>query len=230
MKIIPNSSTILYKALSVDRNKFLRDTFPQVYQNSTDMPLPSPRKAGISKEKLRQKALSIINNHTLVCSSVSFGLGLPSNPYLAPATIAGDLSQYLSQLIIMAQKIGYLHGLQDLSSMDDEAQFRLQKGMLMIMLGQGTNRALSNLIKSYSKPLGKYILKKSASNGVARKVIAFFVTKLGGEVLTKKGISRFLSKLIPGISGCISFAITWGSFKKASNRLLDYFEEEFVAA
>lgn len=230
MKIIPtNCKNIIYKALSVDRNKFLMETFPQIYSNS-NKPVINPLKAGISKEKLRQKAQSIINNHTFACSSISFGMGLPSNPFIIGATLAGDLTQYLAQLTIVAQKIGYLYGLQDLSAMDDETQYRLQKGMLLIMLGQGTNRALSNLIKSYSKPLGKFILKKSSSSGVGKKVIEFLITKLGGEVISKKGVSRFLSKILPGISGCISFAITWGSFKQASYRLLDYFEQEVANA
>ena len=212
------------KMFYVDRNNFLREAFPQVYQGySYGDELPSPRAAGVSQADLKKKASSIIKHHTLLCSSVSGGLGIPGG-LAAPATLVADIAQYYGQLVLVAQKIGYLYGLPNLDNLDDEGEYKLLLGLINIMLGQGVNRAVLNVIKNYEKEIGKFVIKKCGKDKVFEKVVRFFVTKVAGEVMGKRGVSRVLGKVIPFVGGAASFTITWFSFKPACNRLLGYFE------
>ena len=225
-------SNLVIKAVKnmtyVDRNDFLRKTFPSLYSSYQKQDnLPSPAQLGVDAATLRQKALSIIRKHKFVCASISGGLAIPGGLSMA-ATIPADLAQYYAQLLPVAQKIAYLYGLQDLAKADDQTEYECLIAMLYIMMGQTLNRSMANVLKNYTKPLIKKILQNRGSDKVIQRVIEFAITKIGGEMVTKKGVPRFISKVIPGISAGISFALTWGFFSQACNRLLNHFERHVL--
>lgn len=212
--------------LYVDRNSFLRKTFPQAYGSRTgNSPLPAPKQMGISTAELHQKAMGIIRNYTLRTSFISAGLGIPGGAMI-PVTVSTDLYQYYGQLLIVAQKISYLYGLNDLSQADDETQFQILSSMLWIMLGHGGKKAAANVLKSYMKPLQKYILKNPVSSNCLQRVIRFIVTRVGAQQLTKRGVMEVLKKALPIVSGAVSGTITWVTFKPACIRILAHFENQ----
>ena len=76
----------------VDRNEFLRKTFPKTYVacRGKDQ-LPSPAQLGVKASVLKQKAESVIRKHKFVCASISGGLGIPGGAGMA-ASIPADFS------------------------------------------------------------------------------------------------------------------------------------------
>ena len=213
----------------VDRNEFLRKTFPKTYVACRGKDhLPSPAQLVVKASVLKQKAESVIRKHKFVCASISGGLGIPGGAGMA-ASIPADLAQFYGHLLVVAQKIGYIYGMQDLSQADDQTEYECLIALLYIMMGQTLNRSLSNVLKNCTKPFVRTVFQNRGGKEVFQRVMEFAVTKIGGEMLTKKGISRVASKLIPGISAGVSFGLTWMFFDQGCNRLLKHFERELVA-
>ena len=219
------------KVIYVDRNDFLRKIFPAVYSSyGNHNNLPSPLQAGVNKSTLKQKALSVLRKHRLICSSISGGITFMTGPVSIPV----DVAQYYENLFTAAQKIAYIYGMQDLRQADDQTEYECLVALFYIMIGHSIDQSMKATLKRCMEPvLNKVIdkiVKNRSSKEVMQRIIEFAVTKMLGETVSKKGLSRVLGKLVPCVSGAVSFALTWGFFTKACNRLITHFERQVLAA
>ena len=208
----------------VNRDDFLRATFPKIYKNNCDKIL-APEELGVSQKDLYDKAREIIRNHTLKTTISSATLAIPGGTLMF-ASIPADLYQYCHQLLIVGQKLSYLYGMPDLDKTNDSVQFNVLCGMLMIMLGHKINAASKPLIHLAIKEAGKKIIANQGSKSAFYRAITFVLKNMGIKQLSNKGIMKTMGKIIPFISSVVSGTITFSSFYPACNRLHRCLEKE----
>lgn len=207
----------------IKRGSFLRKELSSRFDENVvnNAILNSPAKSGINKDQIKKISKGCIKYHRAGVSSVSFLSGLPGGWWIA-GTVPADLSQFFWHVIVILQKLAYLHGWPELYNEKDEIDdetlllFTVFIGVMFgangaaKVLGELSEKVASEVVKKLpQKPLTKY--------GIYR--LAKEVAKWLGIKLTKESFAIYLSKIIPVISGFISGGITWVSFSVMSYRL-----------
>jgi hypothetical protein len=186
----------------------------------------SPQRAGIPPEIIRKISESTIAWHKTGVTTTSIAAGIPGGWWMA-GTIPADLTQYFWHVIVVLQKLAYLHGwpelLKDGQELDDETLHVLTIFVGVMLGAAGAGKVLADLAERISKEV-IVRLPKEALTKWGLYTLAKEIAKWIGVKLTKEGFARIVAKAIPLISGAISGAITWWSFSRMSARLHSHLE------
>jgi hypothetical protein len=212
----------------IDRAAFLRKelskhTTKEVWQCAIET---TPAKAGVSKETVRRIATSSIKWHRAGVSSVSFAAGVPGGWWIA-AAVPADLTQFFWHAIVILQKLAYLYGWPDLlnetSELDDETLLLLTIFIGVMLGAESSAKVLGDLAERLAAQVLKRLPREALTKwGLFR--LAREIAKWIGIKLTKEAFARYLSKLVPVLSGLISGTVTWVSFSLMTNRLATHLE------
>jgi hypothetical protein len=172
--------------------------------------------AGIPIDILNKLADGTIKNETLRATSLSSLAGIPGGLGML-ATVPGDLVQFYTHVMRVAQKLAYIYGHKEIN-LDDAEQSELMI-FLAVMFGiDCTVNTLAKLIAANSTKISTRIvskpLTKYAIYNISKKVL-----KWVGINLTKKSFGGFFGKLIPIVGGAVSGVITYLTFPTMAKRL-----------
>jgi uncharacterized membrane protein YfcA len=221
-------SALALPGARISRAAYLRTElskhFPDdVVQKAIDT---TPAKAGSPSSTIRSIAQSSINWHRNGVTATSFVAGVPGGWWMV-GTIPADLTQFFWHVVVILQKLAYLHGwpelLEDGAEPDDETLLILTI-FVGVMFGAGTAaKALANLAERVGAQVIKRLPQKALTKwGVYN--LAKLVAKWIGIRLTKQGFAQIVAKGIPVVSGFVSGLISWVSFSTMSRRLREHLE------
>ena len=207
----------------IDRASFLRKELSKHFSDEVveKAVQTRPAEAGIPKTAIQSIAKSSIKWHRAGVTSVSFAAGIPGGWWMA-GTIPADMTQFFWHVVVILQKLAYLHGWPSFADeneeLDDETLlvFTIFVG---VMFGAGAaSKALGDLAEKVAGQVISRLPREALTKyGIYR--LAKEVAKWIGVKLTKETFSRFIAKAIPIISGFLSGGITWISFSLMSKRL-----------
>ncbi|VBL42608.1 Uncharacterised protein [Burkholderia pseudomallei] len=140
-------------------------------------------------------------------------------------TIPADLTQFFWHVVVITQKLAYLHGWPDLyadgEELDDETLhiFTIFIGVMFGAAGAGAllTKLSENVAKEVATRLPRMPLTKWGLYTLAKQIAKWI-----GVKLTKQTFARIASKAVPVLGGLASGAITWISFSQMSLRLLSH--------
>lgn len=207
----------------VDRTKFLRSTFgPHMADDLVQRAVAStPAKAGIPEEVRRRAADSSIKWHRAGVSATSLAVGLPGGWWLA-GTMPTDLTQYFWHVIVLAQKLAYLHGWPELlpegEEIDDETRLVMTMFIGVSLGAEGAASGLNKLATALGAEAAKR-MPRAALTKYALYNVAKLVAKWIGISLTKKKFAELVGRAIPIAGGVIAGALTWAIFGASAKRL-----------
>ena len=184
----------------------------------------------LGTKKTEQMASSVINNHTMIATSVSTISGIPGGFTMA-ATIPADLVQYYFNVFVVAQKLAYFYGYPDLrdeSGKLSDTAANVLTVFVGIMAGVSTaNQAMKVLSHSIAreavKQLPKYALTKTLPYQLVKRVAMEI-----GVLLTKRSFTLGVSRAIPIVGGIVSGVITWASFRPQAKKLLKTLQNDEI--
>lgn len=186
----------------------------------------SPAKAGVSKETIRRIATASIKWHRAGVSAVSFAAGIPGGWWIA-GTVPADLTQFFWHVLVILQKLAYLYGWPELfteeTELDDETLLILTVFIGVMLGAESAAKVLSDIAERVATQVLKRLPRESLTKwGLYR--FAREIAKWIGVKLTKESFARYLSKIVPILSGLISGTVTWVSFSLMTNRLAIHLE------
>jgi hypothetical protein len=216
-------SALAMPGAKIDRNSFLKKELskrcsPTMVQQAIEK---RPALAGIDEHTIKKIALANIKFHRAGVTSVSFAAGLPGGWWMA-GTVPADMTQFFWHVIVILQKLAYLYGwpslINDDEEIDDETLLVISL-FVGVMFGAGAaSKALGDLAEKFAQQVISRLPKKALTKYAIYR-IAKEVAKWIGIKLTKESFAKFLSKLVPVVSGFISGTITWISFSAMSKKL-----------
>jgi hypothetical protein len=148
-------------------------------------------------------------------TAISFAGGVPGGWWIA-GTIPADLVQYFWHVLVVAQKLAYLHEWPSLFG--DEVNVDDTKLVLTLFVGvmlgvQGASEALGGFSTAAFTKLALYRAAK-----VVKRLIA--------ASLTKKGFAESIGRAVPLVGGVVAGTFTWMAFGKGCQRLLEHLEPQ----
>lgn len=176
--------------------------------------------AGFSKSRVDQIAKKIISSSVIDSTKYSFLAGMPGG-FAMIATIPADTAQFYAHALILAQKLAYLYGYDDL--WDGEANYDEAKNQMLLFLGvmfgvSGSAATLkvvtANLSNQALKKLPQKALTKTFYYPIIKKI-----AKILGLSITKQSFAKGVSKVVPVIGGFISGGITYASLNHMGSKL-----------
>lgn len=206
------------KAIKVDRREFLFKLFKdheQVNEIIENGPISI-----IDEDKLRRIAVRLIDQTTLMSSSISFATGLPGGIAVV-GTIPADIIQFYGMSVILAQKLMYLYGYPNMYNDDNLSEDGRASliAFLGVMLGiSGANVLVKGLSTNIAKQAAKKLPQKALTKTAYYPVIKKIVVALGGK-LTKTSFAKSVSKFIPVVGGIVSGGMTLATLKPMGMRL-----------
>lgn len=212
----------------VNRAKFLRSAFgPHVGDELVEQAVDqTPAKAGVPQHVLGRVVESSVKWHRAGVSATSAVAGLPGGWWLA-GTLPTDLTQYFWHVIVLAQKLAYLHGwpelLQEGEEVDDETKLVLTM-FIGVSLGiegaaTGLNRLATAVGQEAARRLPRAPLTKYAIYNLAKHVAKWL-----GISLTKRKFAELVGRVIPFVGGVVAGGVTWAVFGSSAKRLREYLE------
>jgi hypothetical protein len=212
----------------IDRSAFLRSALsPHAPSNIVEAAIErTPAKAGIPKDLIAKIAKSSIKWHRAGVSATSAIAGLPGGWWIA-GTIPADLAQYFWHVLVVLQKLAYLHGwpslLQDDKDIDDETKLVLTLFVGVMLGAQGATNGVSKLATAIGSEVTKRLPRASLTK-YAIYQIAKQVAKWIGVNLTKKKFAEFIGRAVPVVGGLIAGTVTWLAFGAGAQRLLEHLD------
>lgn len=220
-------SALLVPFVKVERDVFLRKEL-SVYCSGDylDNAVIAPTKF-LDKKIIDKIADGCIKNHLTYVCSVSALAGIPGGWALA-GTIPADLAQFYAQVLVLTQKLIYLYGWPDLTTVDgelDDETTQILTLFIGVMMGSvaasnGLKQIGVELAKEVAKRLPKQALTKYAVYNIAKQCAKWI-----GVKLTKQTFSRRLAKIIPLIGAPISATVTYITFKPMAIKLKEHLDE-----
>lgn len=212
----------------VDRGAFLRKELSRRFDDETVARAieTTPAKAGIPSSAVEALARACISRHRAGVSAASFGAGLPGGWWMA-GTIPADVSQFLWHVLVILQKLAYLHGWPELfegESGPDEETLLVLTVFVGTMLGAGTAGKLLGEIAEHVVAQVVTRLPKQALTRWGIYQLAKGVATWLGMRLTRQGFARGVAMAVPVLGGVISGAVTWLTFSAMSERLRRHLE------
>ena len=168
-----------------------------------------PATAGIPIELVDELADACIRGHVVKASSISFLTGIPGGLAMA-ATIPADIAQFYWHALVLAQKLAYLYGWQDLlkeGEVDEDTEFQLT---LLIGTMMGASAARRGLV-DLSERLAVQIAHRLPRQPLTKYAVYNLTKRVGtwiGVRITKGTFSRGVAKVIPFIGAAISAGVT----------------------
>jgi hypothetical protein len=212
----------------IDRAAFLRSALTShVVADVVEAAVAStPAKAGIPAATIKKAAQSSVAWHRVGVSATSALAGLPGGWWIA-GTVPVDLAQYFWHVVVVLQKLAYLHGwpalFQDDEDIDDETKLVLTLFIGVMLGAQGAASGLSKLAAAVGGEVAKRLPRASLTK-YAIYQIAKQVARWIGVSLTKKKFAEMVGRAVPIIGAGVAGAITWVAFGSGSKRLLEHLE------
>jgi hypothetical protein len=186
----------------------------------------TPAKAGVPALLVSRLAKGSISWHRTGVTTASAAAGLPGGWWMA-GTIPADMAQYFWHIVVILQKLAYLHGWPDLfndgEELDDESLHILTIFIGVMFGAAGATQVLNVLSEKVSaqvaKRLPRYALTKWGLYKLAKEVAKWI-----GVQLTKETFARMLSKVVPLLGALVSGSITWISYSRMSTKLRQHLE------
>lgn len=215
--------------IKVDREQFLRSELSRRFHQRVVRKAikTTPASAGIEPEIIDQLALDCINYETLRVSGISAAAGLPGGVAVI-ITVPADMVQFLSHVVVVAQKLAYLYGWQQLFSkecgdmIDDAAKTKL---VLFMGCMFGISTANTLLVQ----------LAKALAEGVESAMVNAALIDLGLGTVVQNIIEAIANTLVPVVAKGVATAIpiagalvggymTYKQFKHKALQLKHYLE------
>lgn len=228
-----NLSDIITTALrvpgvKVDRETFLRNTFKHKLPDIVEkIILSGPISAGCTQEELGKIARKIISDRTWASTGASFVAGLPGGLAMA-ATIPGDLLQFYSVALRMAQELAYLYDEPDLMANGLPDNDKITNRLILycgVMLGVS---GAAQAVRIMASALAKQVIKKLPQKALTKTIyypIVKSIAKVFGVKMTKTAFAKGISKAVPVIGGVLSGSMTFAAMKPMGIRLMSALEE-----
>ena len=222
------SSALELPGAHISRASYLRKELSKhfsddVVQRAIDA---TPAKAGVPASKIRSIAQSSIKWHRAGVSATSFMAGVPGGWWMA-GTVPADLTQFFWHVVVILQKLAYLHGWPELLEEDgepDDETLLILSVFVGVMFGAATAaKALGQLAERVSAQVLKRVPQRALTKwGIYN--LAKQIAKWIGISLTKKSFASALSKMVPLVSGLASGLLSWVWFSAMSKRLRVHLE------
>ena len=216
------SAALKLPGVAVDREKFLRSALKDYCVGSHINAAIANGTAGVVPNKVLDKlATNIIKSHTKKVTILSAAMGVPGG-WATLGTVPSDIAQFYYHVFVVAQKLAYVYGYPDMR--DENGHFSQGAcNLLTVFVGVMTGVAVAaKTLQELGKRLQREFLKRlpeyALSNGVLQVTVRKIAKKVGMEI-SKNGISEGLGKVIPVVSGLISGALTYRTFKPQAQRL-----------
>lgn len=206
------------KAIKVDRREFLYKLFKdheQVNEICESGPIDI-----IPEDRIKHMAVKLIDQTTLLSSSMSFAAGIPGG-IAAFGAIPADIIQFYGMSASLAQKLMYLYGYPDMyndDNLSEEGRFALIAFMGVMLGVSGANVVVKGLSSSLAKQAVKKLPQKALTKTAYYPIIKRIVMTLGGKV-TKESFAKSVSKFVPVVGGVVSGAMTMATLKPMGIRL-----------
>lgn len=177
-------------------------------------------KAGFSRARVDVIAKKVMNENVFDCTKYSFIAGIPGGAAMV-ATIPADTAQFYAHSLILAQKLAYLYGYDDL--WNGEMNHDESKNQMMLFLGVmfGVSGSAATL-KVVTANLSKQAVKKLPQKALMKTFYYPIIKKIGkllGVNITKQSFAKGVSKVIPVLGGVISGGITFASLSAMGEKL-----------
>jgi hypothetical protein len=212
----------------IDRASYLRKELSKYFSEEVVRKAieTTPRTAGISAEAIRSLAQSSIAWHRAGVSATSFAAGIPGGFAMA-GTIPADVTQFFWHVLVILQKLAYLHGwpelFEDGNEPDDETLLLFTVFVGAMFGAEAASKLLADLAERISIEVAKRLPRQALTKWGAYN-LAKQVAKWIGIGLTKDTLAKGLSKVVPVLGGVISGAVTWTTFSVMTSRLRKHLE------
>jgi len=209
--------------VKVDRDTFLKESLAK-YTKSYDLIEKAIEvgtiEAGFSRMTIDLIANKVMKNNVFDSTKYSFFTGIPGGFAMA-ATIPADTAQFYAHVLILAQKLAYLYGYENLWR--DELEYENAKNQMMLFLGVmfGVSGSTATL-KVVTANLSNQALQKLPQKTLAKTIYYPIIKKIAkflGISITKQSFAKGVSKVIPVVGGLVSGGITYASLKKMGEKL-----------
>jgi hypothetical protein len=203
----------------IDRETFLQKQCEQYCDSGTveNILQNGAANAGVELTLMDKMSSDVIEQHTKVATAISFAAGIPGGLAMA-ATIPADIAQFYYHVIVVAQKLAYIYGLENI---DKENEYF--KSVLTVFIGvmagiEEADKTMNELMTAqFTKSLGKITLGKILDKTVTRIAIVI------GLNLTKGSVIKSAAKFVPLVGGLVSGGVTLLSFLPMCNNLKNRF-------
>lgn len=216
------SAALRLPGVAVDRDKFLRDELGKYFpEQVVDYVIARGTPGVIPTPFLDKLAAACIKSHTKKATLLSAAMGIPGG-LAALGTVPGDIAQFYFHVLVMAQKLAYLYGYPTLLDEDGHLSpgaVHVLTIFVGVMTGVGVaTKALQELGEILQKQILKKVPEYALTNGILYLVVRRIAAMIG-STLSKGAVSKGISKAIPLVSGMISGALTYRTFKPQAQRL-----------
>lgn len=222
------SGALSLPGVRVDRAEFLtaafaKDLSPEAIRRAIET---SPARAGVDAATIKRISHTTIRFHHAGVTATSALAGLPGGWWIA-GTIPTDMAQYFWHVIVVLQKLAYLHGWPVLFDQDhdpdDETKLVLTLFVGVMLGAHGASEALKRLAASLAQEAVTHI-PRAAMSRYALFRAAKEVAKWLGINLTKRRFAEWVGRAVPVAGGLVAGSITWFAFRLGTNRLLQHLE------
>lgn len=207
----------------IDRENYLRSALKKHYpMDMIDKAVEyNPAYAGIKVDCINKIAKASINYEATKVSGISFFSGLPGGLTMI-GTIPADLTQYFGHVLRILQKLIYLYGWEELSSMDghiDDETTNILTLFVGVMFGvNGAATTITKISASAAQRASKVIAQKALTKGAIYPIVKKIAQVLGIR-MTKEIFAKGVSKVIPVLGGFASGALTFATYKPMADKL-----------
>ncbi len=219
-------ATMKIPGIKVNRTEYLSVVFERYGDVSS---IANMRPIDLFDSDIVEKvARTAINRQTFKVTAISTLTGIPGGFFMF-GTIPADLAQYYFHMIVLAQKLGYIYGWPDL--LDEHGEISENTRIILtvfigVMMGsQAANKALGELTKRFVANVAKKIPQTALTKTFWYPIIKQIGKWLGIQV-TKQGVGKGLSKVVPIIGGFVSGGVTVATFRPMANRLRSVLKTE----
>jgi hypothetical protein len=188
----------------------------------------NPAMAGVPPTVLDEIARGVIEFETAKSTALSFAAGLPGG-FAMIGTVPADITQFYVHAFRVMQKLAYVYGwqsfLDEIDDVDDES-LGIFATFLGIMMGVGGASVSLGLFAAQvarpavQKKIAGVALTKTAWYGPMKQIL-----RVVGVRVTKQSFAKTASKVVPGVGGVVSGALTFVTLRTQSNRLMGHLRE-----
>lgn len=212
------------KGARIDRPHFLRSELRRkgVHKDVVEFAVETtPVTAGIDVGLIDRIAREVIDFEAKKSTAFSFAAGLPGGVAMV-GTIPADITQYYVHAFRIMQQLAYLYGWQtffeECDDVDDETLYEMAV-LLGVMMGVGSANSMLTVIaknaqEAVAKKVARQSLTKTSWYPILKKLLSFM-----GIKITKQTVGDAAGKVVVGVGGVISGAITFMGLSKGSARL-----------
>jgi len=207
----------------IDREKFLREVLTKggaTQEQVNNAIETTPAKAGISKLLIEDISNSCIRSHKIKATLTSTAAGFPGG-LAGIGAIPADFIQFYWHIIVLIQKLAYLHGWPDLMAGEIDREVISRFTMFIgVMLGLGSaKKGVALMTEVYTKS-ALTTAKKFLDSSIA-KIIEQILLRLGIKI-GRERISKTIGIAIPVIGGAIFGITTYNTFGTMGENLREH--------